>query len=185
MGMARGETCGDRGAGGARGEPVADLAISLPSAYAAHADALRAHLTGYIRDPAAAEDLVHEAFVRLLTESNAGRAPTHERAWLFRVATNLATSRGRRRAVAARRAHELRPRELAPSPEEMLIDREAAADVHQLLAGLPAHVRTALVMASHGYSGREIAERIGRTELATRSLLCRYRGRLRSDSAAA
>ena len=49
MGMARGET-GDRGAGDARGEPVAELAIFVSTAYADHADTLRSHLAAYTRD---------------------------------------------------------------------------------------------------------------------------------------
>jgi len=183
MGMARGEMHGDRGASGVRGEPVAALAIS--TAYSQHADALRAFLTRSTRDAAAAEDLVHETFIRLLTETAEDRAPVHLRAWLFRVAANLAASRGRRQGVAARRAPELLPRGVAPSPEDELLDREAAGALQRRLAHLPDHVRAALLMSAHGFSGAEIAVRIGRSELATRSLLCRYRGRLRSRVAAA
>jgi RNA polymerase sigma-70 factor (ECF subfamily) len=182
MGMARGEWLGDRGAGGARGEPVAEQAISARVAYEEHADALRGFLAATVRDPAEAEDLLHEAFVRLLTEIAAGRAPDHPRAWLFRVATNLATSRARRRGVAARRASELLQRDVAPSPEEQLLEREAALAVHLRLANLPDDARLALLLAAHGFSGAEIARRIGRSELATRSLLCRHRGRLRASS---
>jgi DNA-directed RNA polymerase specialized sigma24 family protein len=35
------------------------------------------------------------------------------------------------------------------------------------------------VMAASGFRTAEIADRIGRTELATRALLCRARGRMR------
>lgn len=185
MGTARGEMHGDRGAGGARGEPVAALAISVSAAYTEHAGALRAYLTRHTRDAAAAEDLVHETFIRLLTETAEDRAPVHLRAWLFRVAANLAASRGRRQGVAARRAPELIPRGVAPSPEDELLEREAARALHRRLAHLPDHVRAALLLSAHGYSGAEIAIRIGRSELATRSLLCRYRGRLRNRIAAA
>ncbi len=185
MGMARGEMRGDRGVGGARGEPVADLAIRTSVAYAEHASALRSYLAGYTRDVAAAEDLVHETYLRLLTETAAGRMPIHLRAWLFRVGRNLATSRGRRQGVAARRESELARRDPVPSPEAEILDREAAAALEGRLAALPQHARTALLLAAHGYSGAEIAIRIGRSEIATRSLLCRYRERLRSDVVAA
>jgi RNA polymerase sigma factor (sigma-70 family) len=185
MGMALGEMHGDRGAGGASGGPVAAMAITASTAYAEHAPALRAFLVGSTRDPAAADDLVQETFMRLLVESAAGRPPTHLRAWLFRVAANLAASRGRRRGVAARRAPELVPHGTAPSAEEEIIERESALAVHGRLADLPPHARTALLLAAHGFSGAEIALRIGRSPLATRSLLCRYRGRLRDDATAA
>ena len=47
------------------------------------------------------------------------------------------------------------------------------------LAELPVDDRTALMLAAHGFSGREIAAALGRSELATRSLICRARIRLR------
>ena len=37
-----------------------------------------------------------------------------------------------------------------------------------------------MVLAANGYRGREIAADLGRTELATRALLCRARSRLRA-----
>jgi RNA polymerase sigma factor (sigma-70 family) len=182
--MAAGETIGDRDAGDVRGEPV--VALATPSsAYIDHADALRAYLASLTRDAAAAEDLLHEAFVRLLTESAAGRAPLHVRSWLFRVAANLATSRARRHNVAVRRAPDLVRREVAPSPEQELLDREAARLLAGQLDHLPEHARMALLLAADGYSGPEIARRIGRSELATRSLICRHRSRLRGTVVAA
>lgn len=75
-------------------------------------------------------------------------------------------------------------REVAASPEEELLDREAAYALRGRLTGLPAHVREALLLTAEGFSGAEVARRIGRSELATRSLLCRYRSRLRDGVAA-
>ncbi|MBW3613648.1 MAG: RNA polymerase sigma factor [Chloroflexi bacterium] len=183
MGMARGESDGDRGSPAARGEPVAALATSVSVAFAEHAAELRAHLVRSVRDPAAADDLVQESFVRLLTETLAGRPPLHPRGWLFRVATNLTVSRARRHSVASRHAADLlRGDTVVPSPEDVVLEREGARSLDDRLADLPAHVRTALVLAAHGYSGAEIARRIGRSELATRSLLCRQRRRLRTTT---
>ena len=184
MGMARGATIGDRGARSAGGNPVAGPAINPSVAYAEHSGALRAYLASLTGDPAAAEDLLHETYLRLLTETGAGRPPRHTRAWLFRVAGNLATSRARRQGVAARRASELLRRDVVPSPEEELLEREAARVLTDRLSSLPDDVRTALLLAANGYSGSEIARRIGRSELATRSLLCRHRNRLRAAAAA-
>lgn len=126
-----------------------------------------------------ADDLVQETFVRLLTEVMADRPPLHLRGWLFKVATNLAASRARRQQLAVRRTPDLVDRQVVPSPEEMLLDRKAARSLGDRLTDLPAHVRTALLLSAHGFSGAEIAARIGRSELATRSLLCRHRRRLR------
>lgn len=182
--MVLGETSGDRGAEGARGEPVAAVTMAVSAAYDTYGEALRGYLARFTRDSANAEDLVHETFIRLLVESAAGRQPANVRAWLFRVGINLATSRARRQGVAARRASELIRREVSPSPEEELIDREAARALDNRLAQLPSDVRVALLLSAGGYSSAEIGQRIGRSELATRSLLSRQRSRLRNVVAA-
>lgn len=185
MGMARGETSGDRDAGDVRGESVAAVASPASEAYDAHGEALRLFLVRHTRDAAAAEDLAHEAFVRLLTESAAGRPPLNVRAWLFRVGINLVASRARHHGVATRHAGALAPRSSAPSPEDLLLEREASDALTDLLADLPRDARAAMLLTAHGYSGAEIARQIGRSELATRSLLCRHRTRLRSIAATA
>ncbi len=184
MGMVLGETSGDRDAESARGEPVAAVTMAVSAAYDAHGEALRRYLARFTRDSANAEDLVHETFIRLLVESTAGRQPANVRAWLFRVGVNLATSRARRQGVAARRAAELIRRDVWPSPEEELMDREAARALDYRLAALPSDVRAALLLSADGYSSAEIGRCIGRSELATRSLLSRQRSRLRNTVAA-
>jgi RNA polymerase sigma-70 factor (ECF subfamily) len=185
MGTTAGEDDGDRGSPAARGEPVATSVSPVSAAFTDHAGELRAHLLRSVRDPATADDLVQEAFVRLLTETAAGRPPLHPRAWLFRVAMNLAASRARHHRVATRRAGELYRPDVVPSAEDVLIDAEGAASVHERLVGLAPHVRQALLLAAHGYSGAEIARLIGRSELATRSLLCRQRRILRTRTSPA
>ena len=47
------------------------------------------------------------------------------------------------------------------------------------LARLAPDARVALVMAAHGFSGREIATSLGRTETATRTLMFRAREQMR------
>jgi DNA-directed RNA polymerase specialized sigma24 family protein len=45
--------------------------------------------------------------------------------------------------------------------------------------------RAALILAAQGYRGTEIARHLGRTELASRALLCRARSRLGAQLTAA
>jgi DNA-directed RNA polymerase specialized sigma24 family protein len=59
--------------------------------------------------------------------------------------------------------------------------RERTAELEAALAGLPADARLGLLLAGQGFSGREIAEAIGRSEAATRTLMCRVRMRVRSQ----
>ena len=153
----------------------------VESAYEAHAAALHRRLTAITHDPAAAQDLVHDAFMRLLVEARADRTPTNIGGWLFRVGSNLAISRGRRQSVANRRAGDLVVRDAATSPETAVIERETNSTVDDAMTGLPPAVRLALLLAAQGASGSEIARSIGRSEGATRVLLCRARARLRAE----
>jgi RNA polymerase sigma-70 factor (ECF subfamily) len=143
-------------------------------------DDLSTDLHGYAlaiaRDPSAADDLVQEAFLRLLNEDRRGRAPDDARAWVFRVCTNLVRSGFRRRAVADRRRSSLVSNDLAESAEATVIRSEEHRQLHDALGALPMEVRMALMLSAEGFSGREIARALGRSEGATRNLL--WRGRL-------
>jgi RNA polymerase sigma factor (sigma-70 family) len=158
-----------------------DVERIVGSAYDAHATALQRYLTGIIRDPVAAEDLVQDAFLRLTVEVRAGRAPDDIGGWLHRVAYNLAMSRGRRRTVADRHRRDLVTTELARSPESLAVAHEEHATVREALGALGSADRSALVLASLGYDGPEMARSLGRSQGATRTLLCRARAKLRAQ----
>ena len=160
-------------------EPRGHVNQIVETAYAAHAATLARRLTALTRDSGIAEDLVQDAFVRLIVELDAGRIPDDLGAWLYRVGQNLAISRGRKWAVAARRHSELeRPGE-APSPETMALESERQDWIRQALAGLNSTDRRALVLSASGFRGPEIAKGIGRTNVATRTTLCRARAKIR------
>jgi RNA polymerase sigma-70 factor (ECF subfamily) len=127
-----------------------------------------------------AEDVTQEAFLRLMAEVSSGRIPDSIPAWLFRVASNLIISRGRRQTSANRWLRSIaRPEVEDETPERTTIRRETHAAVEAALAELAPDARVALLLAAQGFSGREIAETIGRSEIATRTLMCRARLDLR------
>jgi RNA polymerase sigma factor (sigma-70 family) len=167
--------------GGAPGNPR----CLVEEAYAVHAAPLTRRLTSQMRDPAAAEDLVHEAFVRLTTEIRAGRAPDNVGGWLYRVAANLVASRGRHASVVERYAPSLPQPGVEASPEAASLSAERNRLVEAALGTLGWADRQALLLAAQGYRGAEIAVRLGRTEGATRTLLCRARLRMRGELEAA
>ena len=132
------------------------------------------------RDADVAADMTQDAFLRLLTEVERRGPPEHVKAWLIRVTANLVISRGRRVSVADRWLQRLgRRTETVESPEASLLRREERDRVQAMLGSLPPDARVCLLMAAEGFSGREIAAAIGRTELATRVLMSRARNRLR------
>jgi len=162
-----------------------DVERVVETAYAANAGALLRHLTATTRDPSAAEDLTQETFVRLLIEVGAGRVPDDLGAWVHRVGHNLAMSRGRRTAVASRRQHELVEHGEVASPEMLALAGERDELLWAAVGLLGATDRRALILSAYGYRGPEIASSIGRTDAATRTLLCRARTKVRARLAEA
>jgi RNA polymerase sigma-70 factor, ECF subfamily len=160
---------------------TSDLEVTIMAAYDMHSRDLLAFARALVRDPEAAEDLVGDAFVRLINEIRAGRAPIEVRPWLYRVVANLVVSRGRRLRTAQRFLWRLVERRVEDSPEQNLTSSEIRADLLAALAGLSTDGRVAIVMASRGSTGQEIAEALGKSETATRTILYRARIRLREQ----
>jgi RNA polymerase sigma factor (sigma-70 family) len=130
-----------------------------------------------------ADDLVQEAFLRLSVQAGAGRYPSQPRAWLYRVVMNLIISAARRR-ITAKAAIDLKTIDVAEpvdleTPEARCLAAERHQRIGDAMASVSSPARTGLQMAADGYSGREIALAIGRSEVATRALLCRARGTVR------
>jgi RNA polymerase sigma-70 factor (ECF subfamily) len=153
----------------------------VEAAFTEHRGSLVRHLTFVTRDADAAEDLAQEAFLRLAREIETGRCPDDLGAWLHRVGTNLAMSRGRHLQVVDRREHELsRPSE-PDGPEHVVISGELTLAVCAVLAQMSGTERRALTLAANGFRGNEIAATIGRSPGATRTLLCRARAKIREQ----
>jgi RNA polymerase sigma-70 factor (ECF subfamily) len=163
---------------GGRAASGADAA-SVLDAYDAHQRDLYGFVRALVRESELAEDIVADTFVKLLGEYRAGRPPIEVRAWLFRVAANLVVTSGRRRAVAGRYLHRLVRRGHEEAADARVLRSERTEELVAALADLPADHRTALLLAAHGFSGREIAIAIDRSEVAVRTLMSRARVRLR------
>jgi RNA polymerase sigma-70 factor (ECF subfamily) len=162
----------------------ADRRAIVAQAFEAYHAELYNFLRRSTRDEAAAEDLLQEVFVRLTREVEAGRDPQHLRGWLYRVASNLAISRGRRRTTVLgwmNRHGRSAAGEFEESPETGYLRNERASLLEAALATLPIEARTALQLSADGFSGEEIAAAIGRTHGATRTLLSRARVKMRLE----
>lgn len=154
----------------------------VSQAYEAWAPELRRYATSRTHDPAAAEDLVQEAFVRLAIQARSSRTPTDPKAWLYRVVLNLIISGSRHAEVARRRSPELAIDEgLSNSAEAVILASERRHALVAALQVLGETSRTGLVLAAQGYTGREIAAVLGRSEAATRTMTCRARKVVRRE----
>ena len=158
----------EQGAGRARLQRI------VADAYDAYQRELYAFAVRASRDTEVAQDLVQEAFLRLMREVEF-RPPENIRAWLYRVTANLVLSRGRRLTVAGRWQHLLVPRDTPEEPESAALRHEGTGSLETALAELSRDARTALLLAASGFSGIEIAAAIGRTDAATRTMMCRAR----------
>ena len=92
-------------------------------------------------------------------------APQNPRAWLFRVAHNLAMDRGRRiRPVSSlsdvwvSRSVEESAAQPSPSPEQALLEKERRNAFLKAMRNLPAKQRQCLFLRREGLRYKEIAE---------------------------
>lgn len=160
-------------------QPVSGRIVE--AAFTDHRGALVRRLTAITREADVAEDLAQEAFLRLAREVEARRCPDDVGAWLFRVGSNLAMSRGRHLQVVDRREGLLPKPAEPPSPEHVVVAGELTIAVGTVLANMSHAERRALALAANGFAGAEIATSIGRSAGATRTLLCRARAKIREQ----
>jgi len=149
--------------------------------------ALLGFLVARLRSVQDAKEIAQETYVRLL---QLGRPNSHilVRAYLFRVAGNLAIDRLRRRATRDRAAKDLSaesPRVLGPPERQLLADEELLL-LWRCLQELPEKVRSAFLMFRlDGMSQSQIAERLSVTDRMVRKYITQamLHCRLRLDGA--
>lgn len=118
----------------------------------AHAPGLLLYARQWVTDRAAAEDLVQDAFIRLMEQ---GRPPANVRAWLYRAVRSLAIDAARSSARRGRRERAvagLRGAWFDGRPD----DRIDAAAAQAALQELPAVQRQVVVLRL--WSGLTLAE---------------------------
>jgi RNA polymerase sigma-70 factor (ECF subfamily) len=127
-------------------------------------------------DPATAEDLTQEAFIRAHTHLPGFKPPWNFRSWIFRTTRNLFLDllRSQHRMESL---DELSPLPASgPSPESRAMISEAARRVRRTLDGLSVKNKEVLVLREvHGLSYAEIAEVLDTTPAYIKTLLARSR----------
>ena len=99
-------------------------------------------LTLHVGDQAVAEELAQDAIARVCEHWARVHQMANRRAWLNRVAVNLATSWFRRRAAERRARSRHGPGATTAQP----VDAASAVVLRQAISRLPARQRTALVL---------------------------------------
>lgn len=138
----------------------------------AHIDALYRTALRLTRNPADAEDLVQETYLRAFRFRDRFAAGSNLRAWLFKILTNAAISRFRHtsRETGDASLDEMDESELyahgaadggghGESAEDELLNALLDVDVRQAIEDLPEPFRLAVVLSDvEGFTYKEIAE---------------------------
>ena len=162
-----------------RGSPPSEARID--EIYRAESVELFRFLQAAVHDQDAAADILQETFLRLIDEWRSGRAPDNVHGWLYRVATNVMISGGRRTRTALRLLPRLASDRTTESAEARVLEAEQRAAVRAAMRTLPMDARAALLLSAQGFSAQEIGASLGRTDGAVRTLLSRARLRLRRE----
>jgi RNA polymerase sigma-70 factor (ECF subfamily) len=152
----------------------------------------------FLGDPAEAEDLTQEVFLRVWKAAGTYRPQARFTTWLYRIAANLCINR--RRSLKIRKWLPLPDPESPPAgsdgaalsagsgaqttPEDDLIQFQLSAEVRAALDALPASQRLAIVLKVYdGLTYHEISRVLGRSAPAVDSLLIRAKKSLRKKLA--
>jgi RNA polymerase sigma-70 factor (ECF subfamily) len=148
-------------------------------------DRICRYIAGMVRDPAEAEDLTQETFLRAHCQRETLRDPKAARGWLYRIATNVCVDhlRKRRQQVAldsGEEPHRGQPAAVeSPSAHERVERAETSACVQRCLDYLPDSYRAAILMyEAYGLTATEIADLLNVSVGTVKIRLHRARRRL-------
>lgn len=126
----------------------------------------------------AAEDIVHDVFVKMIEGMRGFRGDSPFWGWLRRLTVNAVIDRVR----SLRTRSEDSLGEMEPVGSDGGETGAARHDAMRLLASLPARARAVLVLHTvEGYTHREIAELFGQSESYSKSILSRTLQRLHGE----
>jgi len=158
--------------------------------YACHAAELRVYLTGLLRDPELAADVLQATFLRAV-ELGHTASRENARSWLFRVAHNEAIDRRRRQVTEGKSLKEsawwMRKQ---PAPDELVGQEETIARVRLAIERLPPEQQDVVRQRIYeDLTFAEIASKSGlplgtvltRMRIATKRLADALRGETRTD----
>lgn len=140
---------------------------------------IRRYVLSLVHDPADADDLTQETFLRAYRHKDSLREGEARQAWLYRIATNVCVDRLRQRTRRMRVESGDGPDEgladlNAPSVEEAAERNEMSKCVQQYVQNLPDSYKSALLLHyEQGLTATGVAEVLGISEGASKIRLHR------------
>ena len=142
-----------------------------------HGNSILRLAISYLHNKEDAEDILQETMIKFVTVRPVFENDAHRKAWLMRVASNLAKNRIDYNKV--RDTMELNE-EIAGEVQEDLDKGDEYKAIWDAVRSLPVHQREAIhLFYQEGYQTSEIAALTGRREATVRSDLKRARDKLR------
>jgi len=142
-----------------------------------HGNSILRLAASYLHNKEDSEDILQETMIKFVTVRPNFESEAHRKAWLMRVASNLAKNRIDYNKV--RDTMELNE-EIAGEVQEDLDKGDEYKAIWDAVTSLPVHQREAIhLFYQEGYSTAEIAKITGRREATVRSDLKRARDRLK------
>jgi RNA polymerase sigma-70 factor, ECF subfamily len=140
---------------------------------------LWAYLSRVTGSPGAADDLLQDTYYRFLRARVPHESESHRRHYLFRIATNLAHDRHRRRAAAPEYSLEHDACAELPARGDAAAATEQRTELRRAMACLKRRERELLWLAYvHGSTHREIGDTLGLKTGSIKLLLFRARRKL-------
>ena len=145
----------------------------LAALYDAHAAGVYGYVCAILADPAEAEDVVQEVFLRAVARSDGWFGLRNPAGYLYRAARNEALSRLRKRNVRERLAPEVGRLAIVQTAGGGMAAEEDAARVNAALLVLPVEQREAVVLKL--YQDRTFKEIARITGVSQNTAASRYR----------
>ena len=158
---------------------TADVALDIEGLFRARFDRVARVIARVVRDPARAEELAVEAFIRLWRTPRA-HTPQAE-AWLYRTAVRLGLDELRRLTRRERYESLLAVIRHIPTPEQLHAAAEEQDRVRAVLAALPGRQAELLLLRSHDLSYGEIAAALDIHPASLGTLLARAQKSFRKE----
>jgi RNA polymerase sigma-70 factor (ECF subfamily) len=156
--------------------------LSVEGVYTAFHTELRRFVLGKVSDPAVADDILQDVYLRIHTHIDSLRDPSRLQSWVYQIARNALTDYYRSRRPTAELPETL-PEPGGPVDRcENDVECELMESLGVMVSDLPPKYREALALTLYeGLTQQEVAERLGISLSGAKSRVQRARAMIRDS----